>query len=200
MYNHLIFVTGEPGSASASGYGSFYTYRQPTGGYGWLGQTYIPSGGDGNYHDVDELKPIGNIKWVLYDGVLIVANDWTDADVEAQINQNVNESLQNGARHSMTNMNFLNYYTSYLELTPFRNNPYIETVIIGDNIDYNSADDVFVDCPNLKNIITLDAGFLYLVEGSTPEYTIVCGGETGDEFDTMYGVNAQFYGVTSYTA
>ena len=200
LYNDLIFVSGAPGSASASGYGSFYTYRMPTGGYGWLGQSYIPSGGDGNYHDVDEIKPIGNIKWVLYDGVLVVANDWTDADVEAQINRDVNESLQNAARTTMTEMNFLNYGTSYLELTPFRNNPYIETIIIGDNIDYNSVKNVVVDCPNIKNIITLDAGFMYLVEGSTPEYTIVCGGETGDEFDTMYGVNAQFYGVTNYTA
>lgn len=200
LYNDLIFVSGAPGSASASGYGSFYTYRMPTGGYGWLGQSYIPSGGDGNYHDVDEIKPIGNIKWVLHDGVLVVANDWTDADVEAQINRDVSESLQNAARRTMTNMNFLNYGTSYLELTPFRNNPYIETIIIGDNIDYNSVKNVVVDCPNIKNIITLDAGFMYLVEGSTPEYTIVCGGETGDEFDTMYGVNAQFYGVTNYTA
>ena len=48
LYNDLIFVSGAPGSASASGYGSFYTYRMPTGGYGWLGQSYIPSGGDGN--------------------------------------------------------------------------------------------------------------------------------------------------------
>ena len=189
-YNDLIFVTGEPGSASASGYGSFYTYRKPTGGYGWLGQSYIPSGGDGNYHDVDEIKPIGNIKWVLYDGVLVVANDWTDADVEAQINRDVKESQQNAARTSMTEMNFLNYGQSYLELTPFRNNPYIETIIIGDNIDYLSVEDVFVGCENIKNIITLDAGFCYLVEGSTPEYTIVDGGERG----------GTFYGVESMTA
>ena len=190
LYNDLIFVSGAPGSASASGYGSFYTYRMPTGGYGWLGQSYIPSGGDGKYHDVDEIKPIGNIKWVLYDGVLVVANDWTDADVEAQINRDVNESLQDAARTTMTNMNFLNYGQSYLELTPFRNNPYIETIIIGDNIDSLSVEDVFVDCPNIKNIITLDAGFCYLVEGSTPEYTIVDGGER----------SGKFYGVESMTA
>ena len=189
-YNDLIFVTGKPGSASASGYGSFYTYRMPTGGYGWLGQSYIPSGGDGNYHDVDEIKPIGNIKWVLYDGVLVVANDWTDADVEAQINHDMNESTQNAARTTMTEMNFLNYGQSYLELTPFRNNPYIETIIIGDNIDSLSVEDVFVGCENIKNIITLDAGFLYLVEGSTPEYTIVDGGER----------NGKFHGVDNYTA
>ena len=189
-YNDLIFVTGEPGSASASGYGSFYTYRMPTGGYGWLGQSYIPSGGDGNYHNIDEIKPIGNIKWVLYDGVLVVTNDWTDADVKAQINRDVSESLQNAARRTMTNMNFLNYSTSYLELTPFRNNPYIETIIIGDNIDSLSVEDVFVGCENIKNIITLDAGFMYLVEGSTPEYTIVDGGER----------SGTFYGVESYTA
>ena len=190
LYNDLIFVSGAPGSASASGYGSFYTYRMPTGGYGWLGQSYIPSGGDGNYHGIDEIKPIGNIKWVLYDGVLVVANDWTDADVKAQINRDVSESLQNAARTSMTNMNFLNYGQSYLELTPFRNNPYIETVIIGDNIDSLSVEDVVVDCPNIKNIITLDAGFRYLVEGSTPEYTIVDGGER----------SGKFYGVESMTA
>ena len=190
LYNDLIFVSGAPGSTSASGYGSFYTYRMPTGGYGWLGQSYIPSGGDGNYHDVDEIKPIGNIKWVLHDGVLVVANDWTDADVEAQINRDVSESLQNAARRTMTNMNFLNYSTSYLELTPFRNNPYIETIIIGNNIDSLSVEDVFVGCENIKNIITLDAGFMYLVEGSTPEYTIVDGGER----------SGTFYGVESYTA
>ena len=190
LYNDLIFIAGEPGSASASGYGSFYTYRKPTGGYGWLGQSYIPSGGDGKYHDVDEIKPIGNIKWVLYDGVLVVANDWTDAEVEAQINRDVKESQQNAARTSMTNMNFLNYSTSYLELTPFRNNPYIETIIIGDNIDSLSVNNVVVDCPNIKNIITLDAGFLYLVEGSTPEYTIVDGGER----------SGTFYGVENYTS
>ena len=190
LYNDLIFVSGAPGSASASGYGSFYTYRKPTGGYGWLGQSYIPSGGDGNYHDVDEIKPIGNIKWVLYDGVLVVANDWTDADVEAQINRDVNESLQDAARTTMTEMNFLNHDQSYLELTPFRNNPYIETIIIGDNIDSLSVEDVFVDCENIKNIITLDAGFCYLVEGSTPEYTIVDGGER----------SGKFYGVESMTA
>ncbi len=190
LYNDLIFVSGAPGSASASGYGSFYTYRMPTGGYGWLGQSYIPSGGDGNYHGIDEIKPIGNIKWVLHDGVLIVANDWTDADVEAQINHDMNESTQNAARTTMTEMNFLNYGTSYLELTPFRNNPYIETIIIGDNIDSLSVEDVFVGCENIKNIITLDAGFRYLVEGSTPEYTIVDGGERSDKF----------YGVESMTA
>ena len=109
LYNDLIFVTGKPGSASASGYGSFYTYRKPTGGYGWLGQSYIPSGGDGNYHDVDEIKPIGNIKWVLYDGVLIVANDWTDEEIEAQVNHSVSESLQQAARNTMSSTNFLNY-------------------------------------------------------------------------------------------
>ena len=200
-YNDLIFVTGEPGSAAASGYGSFYTYRSTTGAYGYrFGYANPVTGGDGQTHTLYEIKPIGNIKWVLYDGVLVVTNDWTDAEVEAQINRDASESQQNGARNSMTKMNFLNYSQSYLEITPFRNNANIETVIIGDNIDHNLVKNVIVDCPNIKNIITLDAGFLYLVEGSTPEYTIVCGGETGDEFDTMYGVNAQFYGVTNYTA
>ena len=190
-YNDLIFVTGKPGSASASGYGSFYTYRSTTGAYGYrFGYANPVTGGDGQTHTLDEIKPIGNIKWVLSDGVLIVANDWTDADVEAQINRDVSESLQNAARNSMTKMNFLNYSQSYLELTPFRNNANIETVIIGDNIDDNLVKNVFVDCPNIKNIITLDAGFLYLVEGSTPEYTIVDGGERG----------GTFYGVESYTA
>ena len=190
-YNDLIFVTGEPGSASASGYGSFYTYRSTTGAYGYrFGYANPVTGGDGQTHTLDEIKPIGNIKWVLYDGVLVVANDWTDAEVEAQINRDVKESQQNAARNSMTNMNFLNYSTSYLELTPFRNNPYIETIIIGDNIDSLSVNNVVVDCPNIKNIITLDAGFLYLVEGSTPEYTIVDGGER----------SGTFYGVENYTS
>lgn len=190
-YNDLIFVTGEPGSASASGYGSFYTYRSTTGAYGYrFGYANPVTGGDGQTHTLDEIKPIGNIKWVLYDGVLVVANDWTDADVEAQINRDASESQQNGARNSMTKTNFLNYSQSYLELTPFRNNPYIETIIIGDNIDDNLVQNVFVDCPNIKNIITLDAGFMYLVEGSTPEYTIVDGGER----------SGKFYGVESMTA
>lgn len=190
-YNDLIFVTGKPGSAAASGYGSFYTYRSYTGAYAYeFGYANPVAGGDGQTHTLDEIKPIGNIKWVLYDGVLVVANDWTDADVEAQINRDVKESQQNAARTSMTKMNFLNYGQSYLELTPFRNNPYIETIIIGDNIDSLSVEDVFVNCPNIKNIITLDAGFLYLVEGSTPEYTIVDGGERG----------GTFYGVENYTA
>ena len=190
-YNDLIFVTGEPGSASASGYGSFYTYRSTTGAYGYrFGYANPVTGGDGQTHTLDEIKPIGNIKWVLYDGVLVVANDWTDAEVEAQINRDVKESQQNAARNSMTKMNFLNYGQSYLELTPFRNNPYIETIIIGDNIDSLSVEDVFVGCENIKNIITLDAGFLYLVEGSTPEYTIVDGGER----------SGKFYGVESMTA
>ena len=190
-YNDLIFVIGEPGSASASGYGSFYTYRSTTGAYGYrFGYANPVTGGDGQTHTLDEIKPIGNIKWVLYDGVLVVANDWTDADVEAQINRDVSESLQNAARTTMTEMNFLNYSQSYLELTPFRNNPYIETIIIGDNIDSLSVKNVVVDCPNIKNIITLDAGFMYLVEGSTPEYTIVDGGER----------SGKFYGVESDTA
>ena len=191
LYNDLIFVIGEPGSASASGYGSFYTYRSTTGAYGYrFGYANPVTGGDGQTHTLDEIKPIGNIKWVLYDGVLVVANDWTDAEVEAQINRDVSESQQNGARNSMTKMNFLNYSQSYLELTPFRNNPYIETIIIGDNIDDNLVKNVFVGCENIKNIITLDAGFMYLVEGSTPEYTIVDGGER----------SGKFYGVESYTA
>ena len=191
LYNDLIFVSGAPGSASASGYGSFYTYRSYTGAYAYeFGYANPVAGGDGQTHTLDEIKPIGNIKWVLYDGVLVVANDWTDADVEAQINRDVKESQQNAARTSMSKMNFLNYGQSYLELTPFRNNPYIETIIIGDNIDFLSVEDVFVDCENIKNIITLDAGFCYLVEGSTPEYTIVDGGER----------SGKFYGVESMTA
>lgn len=47
-YNDLIFVTGEPGSASASGYGSFYTYRSTTGAYAYeFGYANPVAGGDG---------------------------------------------------------------------------------------------------------------------------------------------------------
>lgn len=177
MYNDLIFVTGAPGSASASGYGSFYTYRSTiTGAYDYdiSGKPANPvTGGDGQAHTIDELKPIGNIKWVLYDGVLVITNDWTDADIEAQVNHSASESLQQAARNSMTTMDMLNYYTSYLKLTPFRDNANIETIIIGENVDINTTEDVFVDCTNIKNIICLDGMSKKLVEGANPEYVIL---------------------------
>ena len=177
LYNHLIFVTGAPGSASASGYGSFYTYRSTiTGAYDYdiSGTPTNPVwGGDGGTYTADDVKPIGNIKWVLHDGVLIVTNDWTDADIEAQVNHSASESLQQAARNSMSTMNMLNHYTSYLKLTPFRDNANIETIIFGENIDINAVEDVFVNCTNIKNIILLDGGFTRFVEGSNPEYVIV---------------------------
>ena len=177
MYNDLIFVTGAPGSASASGYGSFYTYRSTiTGAYN-LNISGTPTnpvtGGDGQAYTIDDIKPIGNIKWVLHDGVLVITNDWTDADIEAQVNHSASESLQQAARNSMTTMDMLNYYTSYLKLTPFRDNANIETIIIGENVDINTTEDVFVDCTNIKNIICLDGMSKKLVEGASPEYVIL---------------------------
>lgn len=183
MYNDLIFVTGEPGSASGSGYGSFCTHYNPTKGYSMgIGYSDPITGGTGETHTLDELRPIGNIKWVLHDGVLVITNDWTDAEVEAKINRNVDEVYQNIARQSMTEMNFLNFTHSQLELTPFRNNPNIETIIIGDNIDYNAALALFVGCHNLKNIICLDSGFNSIIEDSGLDYAIVCAGVTSGEF------------------
>ena len=136
LYNDLIFVTGEPGSASGSGYGSFYTGVRATGAYAIInGVDDTITGGTGETHTLDELRPIGNIKWVLHDGVLVITNDWTDAEVEAKINRDADETMQFNARKSMTQMNFLNFAHSQLEITPFRNNSNIETVIIGDNID-----------------------------------------------------------------
>ena len=183
LYNDLIFIAGEPGSASASGYGSFYTGIRATGAYAIInGVDDTITGGTGETHTLDELRPIGNIKWVLHDGVLVITNDWTDAEVEAKINRNVDEVYQNIARQSMTEMNFLNFTHSQLELTPFRNNSNIETVIIGDNIDYNEARALFVGCDNLKNIICLDSGFNSIIEDSDLDYAIVCAGETSGEF------------------
>ena len=183
LYNDLIFVTGEPGSASGSGYGSFCTHYNPTKGYSMgIGYSDPITGGDGKTHTLDELRPIGNIKWVLHDGVLVITNDWTNAEVEAKINRDVDEVYQNIARQSMTQMNFLNFTHSQLELTPFRNNSNIETIIIGDNIDYNAALALFVGCHNLKNIICLDSGFNSIIEDSDLDYAIVCAGETSGEF------------------
>lgn len=197
LYNDLIFVSGGVGSASASGYGNFYTYISPaTNTYRYeFGKTNPVIMGDGNTYTTDDIKPIGNIKWVLHDGVLIITNDWTDAEVEAKISQSASEVQQEVARETMTQMNFLNYETSYLELTPFRNNAHIETIIIGDNIDYNWARAVFVGCENIKNIICLDGGFYKLVEGSNPEYIIVDGGERSGEF---YGTTDGTADVTAY--
>ena len=183
LYNDLIFVTGEPGSASGSGYGSFYTHVGISGGYRIsVGYDDAIYGGDNKTHTIDELRPIGNIKWVLHDGVLIVTNDWTDAEVEAKIDRNSDKASQFNARQSMTQMNFLNFAHSQLEITPFRNNANIETVIIGDNINYNLVPALFVGCDNLKNIICLDSGFNSIIEDSDLDYAIVCAGETSGEF------------------
>ena len=183
LYNDLIFIAGEPGSASASGYGSFYTGIRATGAYAIInGVDDTITGGTGETHTLDELRPIGNIKWVLHDGVLVITNDWTDAEVEAKINHSVSETMQFNARKSMTQMNFLNFAHSQLEITPFRNNPNIETVIIGDNIDYNAVRALFVGCNNLRNIICLDSGFNRFIEDSNLDYAIVCAGETSGEF------------------
>ena len=183
LYNDLIFTSGAPGSASGSGYGSFYTGIRATGAYAIInGVDNTITGGTGETHTLDELRPIGNIKWVLHDGVLVITNDWTDAEVEAKINRNVDETMQFNARKSMTQMNFLNFEHSQLEITPFRNNHNIETVIIGDNIDYNAVRALFVGCDNLRNIICLDSGFERLIEDSNLDYAIVCAGETSGEF------------------
>ena len=183
LYNDLIFTSGAPGSASGSGYGSFYTGIRATGAYAIInGVDNTITGGTGETHTLDELRPIGNIKWVLHDGVLVITNDWTDAEVETKMNHNVSEPQQFNARKSMTQMNFLNFEHSQLEITPFRNNANIETVIIGDNIDYNAVRALFVGCDNLKNIICLDSGFERLIEDSDLDYAIVCAGETSGEF------------------
>lgn len=183
LYNDLIFIMGKPGSASGSGYGSFYNYHYAAGGYGMSFDYTDPiTGGDGKTHTIDEIEPIGNIKWVLHDGVLVITNDWTDTEVEAVIDRNYSEPMQFNARKSMTQMNFLNFEHSQLEITPFRNNPNIETVIIGDNIDYNAVRALFVGCDNLRNIICLDSGFNKIIEDSDLDYAIVCAGETSGEF------------------
>lgn len=195
LYNDLIFTSGAPGSASGSGYGSFYNYHYAAGGYGMSFDYTDPiTGGDGKTHTIDEIEPIGNIKWVLHDGVLVITNDWTDAEVEAKINRNYSEPMQFNARKSMTQMNFLNFEHSQLEITPFRNNPNIETVIIGDNIDYNAVRALFVGCDNLRNIICLDAGFEQLIEDGDLDYAIVCAGETSGEY---YGANSSNGGMTA---
>lgn len=183
LYNDLIFVTGEPGSASGSGYGSFYMGISPTTGYRMgIGYDDPITGGGGETYTIDDMKPIGNIKWVLHDGVLVITNDWTDAEVEAKISPNADEIDRRIARQSMTQMNFLNFEHSQLEITPFRNNSNIETVIIGDNIDHNAVRALFVGCDNLRNIICLDSGFERLIENSDLDYAIVCAGETSGEF------------------
>ena len=183
LYNDLIFTAGAPGSASGSGYGSFYTGIRATGAYAIInGVDDTITGGTGETHTLDELRPIGNIKWVLHDGVLVITNDWTDAEVEAKITPNTDEVGQFVARQSMTQMNFLNFEHSQLEITPFRNNANIETVIIGDNIDYNAVNALFVGCDNLRNIICLDSGFNKIIEDSNLDYAIVCAGETSGEF------------------
>ena len=183
LYNDLIFTSGAPGSASGSGYGSFYTGIRATGAYAIInGVDDTITGGTGETHTLDELRPIGNIKWVLHNGVLVVTNDWTDAEVEAKIDRNSDKASQFNARQSMTEMNFLNFAHSQLEITPFRNNSNIETVIIGDNIDYNAVNALFVGCDNLRNIICLDSGFNKIIEDSDLDYAIVCAGETSGEF------------------
>ena len=195
LYNDLIFTSGAPGSASASGYGSFYTGIRATGAYAIInGVDNIVTGGTGETHTLDELRPIGNIKWVLHNGILIVTNDWTDAEVEAKISPNVDEAGWLNARKSMTQMNFLNFEHSQLEITPFRNNSNIKTVIIGDNIDYNAVRALFVGCDNLRNIICLDSGFERLIEDSDLDYAIVCAGETSGEY---YGANSSNGGMTA---
>lgn len=195
LYNDLIFTSGAPGSASGSGYGSFYNYHYAAGGYGMSFDYTDPiTGGDGKTHTIDEIEPIGNIKWVLHDGVLVITNDWTDTEVEAVIDRNYSEPMQFNARQSMTQMNFLNFEHSQLEITPFRNNPNIETVIIGDNIDYNAVRALFVGCDNLRNIICLDAGFERLIEDSDLDYAIVCAGETSGKY---YGANSSNGGMTA---
>lgn len=195
LYNDLIFTSGAPGSASGSGYGSFYNYHYAAGGYGMSFDYTDPiTGGDGKTHTIDEIEPIGNIKWVLHDGVLVITNDWTDTEVETVIDRNYSEPMQFNARKSMTQMNFLNFEHSQLEITPFRNNPNIETVIIGDNIDYNAVRALFVGCDNLRNIICLDAGFERLIEDSDLDYAIVCAGETSGEY---YGANSSNGGMTA---
>ncbi|OUN07094.1 S-layer homology domain-containing protein [Flavonifractor sp. An91] len=195
LYNDLIFTSGTPGSSSGSGYGSFFTGVRATGAYAIInGVDDTITGGTGETHTLDELRPIGNIKWVLHNGVLVITNDWTDAEVEAKINRNVDETMQFNARKSMTQMNFLNFEHSQLEITPFRNNPNIETVIIGDNIDYNAVRALFVGCDNLRNIICLDAGFEQLTEDSNLDYAIVCAGETSGKY---YGANSSNGGMTA---
>ena len=195
LYNDLIFTSGAPGSASGSGYGSFYNYHYAAGGYGMSFDYTDPiTGGDGKTHTIDEIEPIGNIKWVLHDGVLVITNDWTDTEVEAVIDRNYSEPMQFNARKSMTQMNFLNFEHSQLEITPFRNNLNIETVIIGDNIDYNAVRALFVGCDNLRNIICLDAGFEQLTEDSNLDYAIVCAGETSGKY---YGANSSNGGMTA---
>ena len=195
LYNDLIFTSGTPGSSSGSGYGSFYNYHYAAGGYGMSFDYTDPiTGGDGKTHTIDEIEPIGNIKWVLHDGVLVITNDWTDTEVEAVIDHNYSEPMQFNARKSMTQMNFLNFEHSQLEITPFRNNPNIETVIIGDNIDYNAVRALFVGCDNLRNIICLDAGFEQLIEDSDLDYAIVCAGETSGKY---YGANSSNGGMTA---
>ena len=183
LYNDLIFTSGAPGSSSGSGYGSFYMGISPTTGYRMgIGYDDPITGGGGETYTIDDMKPIGNIKWVLHDGVLVITNDWTDAEVEAKISPNADEIDRRIARQSMTQMNFLNFEHSQLENTPFRNNSNIETIIIGDNIDYNAVRALFVGCDNLKNIICLDSGFERLIEDSDLDYAIVCAGETSGEF------------------
>ena len=76
LYNDLIFTSGAPGSASGSGYGSFCTHYNPTKGYSMgIGYSDPITGGDGKTHTLDELHPIGNIKWVLHNGVLVITNE-----------------------------------------------------------------------------------------------------------------------------
>ena len=103
LYNDLIFVSGAPGSASASGYGSFYTYRSYTGAYAYeFGYANPVAGGDGLIHILYEFKPIGNFQCEFRDGSLAVSNTWTGGEVRAQIKRDVNESQQHSQRQSLS--------------------------------------------------------------------------------------------------
>ena len=174
-FNDSIFATGGPGSAVASGYGAFDIIWENTSGIGYE-------------YSSDNVKPTGHIKWVLHDGVLIVTNDLTNAEIEAEANAAENPDR---TRRVLTTFDVLNASLPYLELTPFRNNPYIETVIFGDNIDYWNSESVFVNCSNLKNVIIFGNGNpsasftgdkpYGLVAGSDLDYSIVnVGGEPLD--------------------
>ena len=172
LYTDLVYINGGVGSATASGYGSFYTEMidGQTGKDYWCGLTSYDKT---KTYTKDDIKPMGNIKWVLYDGILVITNDWTEEEVLAASDNGKNWNLM----YSMTEFNPLNWGPWYLEFTPFRNNPNIETIILGDNIDCTAYGQVFVGCENVKNIIMLDTALNCFVQGVVPEYVITCPGE-----------------------